>query len=77
MVPLVISSSSMVLVNGFTIERGWEITRLDWNTGKNRTRIEFGHTNRGNGAYAILQLLENGDLLFNSVIGPYRIPLIK
>jgi hypothetical protein len=77
MVPLVTSASNMVLVNGYTEERGWEITGLDWNTGKNRTRIEFGHTNRGNGAYAILQLLENGDLLFNSVIGPYRIPLKK
>ena len=75
MVPLVTSGSNMVLVNGYTKERGWEITGLDWNTGKNRTRIEFGQTNRGNGAYAILQLLENGDLLFNSVIGPYRIPL--
>ncbi len=75
MVPLVSSVSNMVLVNGYTAERGWEITGLDWNTGKNRTRIEFGQTNRGNGAYAILQLLENGDLLFNSVIGPYRIPL--
>jgi hypothetical protein len=64
-----------VLVNGYTKERGWEITGLDWSTGKNRTRVEFGQTNRGNGAYAILQLLENGDLLFNSVIGPYRIPL--
>jgi len=77
MVPLVTSGSNMVLVNGYTTERGWEITGLDWNTGKNRTRIEFGQTNRGNGAYAILQLLENGDLLFNSVIGPYRIPLKK
>lgn len=75
MVPLVTSGSNMVLVNGYTAEKGWEITGLDWNTGKNRTRIEFGHTNRGNGAYAILQLLENGDLLFNSVIGPYRVPL--
>lgn len=77
MVPLVTSGSNMVLVNGYTAERGWEITGLDWSTGKNRTRIEFGQTNRGNGAYAILQLLENGDLLFNSVIGPYRIPLKK
>ena len=77
MVPLVTSGSNMVLVNGYTAERGWEITGLDWNTGKNRTRVEFGHTNRGNGAYAILQLLENGDLLFNSVIGPYRISLKK
>lgn len=75
MVPLVTSGSNMVLVNGYTAEKGWEITGLDWNTGKNRTRVEFGHTNRGNGAYAILQLLENGDLLFNSVIGPYRLPL--
>lgn len=77
MVPLVTSGSNMVLVNGYTAEKGWEITGLDWNTGKNRTRVEFGQTNRGNGAYAILQLLENGDLLFNSVIGPYRIPLKK
>lgn len=75
MVPLVTSGSNMVLVNGYTKERGWEITGLDWNNGKTRTRVEFGHTNRGNGAYAILQLLENGDILFNSVIGPYRIPL--
>jgi len=77
MVPLVTSGSNMVLVNGYTAERGWEITGLDWNTGKNRTRVEFGKTNRGNGAYAILQLFENGDLLFNSVIGPYRITLKK
>lgn len=77
MVPLVTSGSNMVLVNGYTTEKGWEITGLDWSTGKNRTRVEFGQTNRGNGAYAILQLLENGDLLFNSVIGPYRVPLKK
>jgi hypothetical protein len=75
MVPLVTSGSNMVLVNGYTSERGWEITGLDWNTGKDRLRILFGQTNRGNGAYAILQLLKDGDLLFNSVIGPYRIPL--
>lgn len=77
MVPLVTSGSDLVLVNGYTKEKGWEVTGLDWKTGKNRLRVEFGHSNRGNGAYAILQLLENGDLLFNSVIGPYRIPLKK
>ncbi len=75
MVPLVTSGSDMVLVNGYTPERGWEVTGLDWNTGKDRLRIKYGQTNRGNGAYAILQLLDDGDLLFNSVIGPYRIPL--
>ena len=75
MVPLVTSGSNMVLVNGYTKENGWEVTGLDWNTGKNRFRVNFGQSNRGNGAYAILQLFENGDLLFNSVIGPYRIKL--
>ena len=29
----------------------------------------------GNGAYAILQYFPNGDLLFNSVAGPFRAPL--
>ncbi|MGL5980709.1 MAG: hypothetical protein ACRCZY_07540 [Phocaeicola sp.] len=75
MVPLVSSESNVVLVNGYTKERGWEVTGLDWATGADRLRVEFGQSNRGNGAYAILQSLENGDLLFNSVIGPYRIPL--
>lgn len=74
-VPLVTRGSNMVMVNGYTAEKGWEVPGLDWNSGKDRMRIEFGNTNRGNGVYAILQLLGNGDLLFNSVIGPYRIPL--
>ena len=29
----------------------------------------------GNGAYAIIQYLEDGDLLFNSVGGPFRVKL--
>lgn len=74
-VPLVTSRSNMVLVNEYTDQRGWEITELDWNTCKNRIRIEFGHTNRGNGVYGILQFFENGKFMFNSVIGQYRIQL--
>ena len=35
-------------------------------------RTIFGYDNFGNGAYAILQFMENGDLLFNSVGGPFR-----
>ncbi|NIF07444.1 hypothetical protein F3J23_18650 [Chryseobacterium sp. Tr-659] len=76
MVPVVTSGSNIVLINGYTKEKGWQVTGLDWNTGKDRLHVNFGFTNRGNGAYANLQLLE-GDLLFNSVIGPYRIPLRK
>jgi len=32
----------------------------------------FGQDNLGNGAYAIIQFAPNGDLLFNSVGGPFR-----
>ena len=49
---------------------GWEVTGLDWTTGKTVFRTIFGQDNKGNGAYAILQFIENGDLLYNSVIGP-------
>jgi hypothetical protein len=75
MVPLASSGANAVFVNGYSKTDGWEVTGLDWDTGKTVSRTIFGHNNKGNGAYAILQFLENGDMLFNSVIGPYRIPL--
>jgi hypothetical protein len=75
MVPLASSGANAVFVNGFSKADGWEVTGLDWATGKTVSRTIFGHNNKGNGAYAILQFLENGDMLFNSVIGPFRIPL--
>ncbi|MFN6121012.1 MAG: hypothetical protein ACK5CE_15450 [Actinomycetes bacterium] len=75
MVPLASSGAGAVFVNGYSAEDGWEVTGLDWETGKTVSRTIFGHDNKGNGTYAILQFLEDGDMLFNSVIGPYRIPL--
>ncbi|MFZ4434392.1 MAG: hypothetical protein ACOYOQ_14465, partial [Microthrixaceae bacterium] len=75
MVPLASSGAGAVFVNGYSAEDGWEVTGLDWETGTTVSRTIFGHDNRGNGTYAILQFLENGDMLFNSVIGPYRVPL--
>ena len=76
-VPAASASSGIVIVNGYTKKQGWEITGLDWSTGKNVTRVLFGHDTRGNGAYSILQFLEGDELLFNSIGGPYRIPLGK
>lgn len=73
MIPSVSTASEMVFVNGYSTADGWEVTGLDWNTGATMHRIIFGDTNRGNGAYAIIQYFENGDLLFNSVSGPYRV----
>lgn len=75
MIPAVSTASEMVFVNGWYDDRGWEITGLDWTTGATRHQVKLGKSNRGNGAYAILQYFPNGDLLFNSVAGPFRATL--
>ncbi len=75
MIPSVSTASEMVFVNGYSAADGWEVTGLNWNTGATMHRVIFGDTNRGNGAYAIIQYFDNGDLLFNSVSGPYRVKL--
>ena len=75
MIPAVSTVSDMVFVNGWYDNAGWKITGLDWATGKTRHQVNLGKSNRGNGAYAILQYFPNGDLLFNSVAGPFRAPL--
>ena len=73
MVPIHSQASKMALVNGYGDKDGWEVTGLDWGTGKTIHRAIFGDVNFGNGAYAILQFLEGGDLLFNSIVGPIRV----
>lgn len=75
MIPSVSTASEMVFVNGYSKTDGWEVTGLDWHTGATRHRVLLGHSNRGNGAYAIIQYMPDGDLLFNSVCGPFRVRL--
>lgn len=75
MVPTKSAPSGIVLVNGYTPADGWEVTGMDWNTGQTVHRTIFGQDNLGNGAYAIIQLFADGDLLFNSIGGPIRVPL--
>lgn len=77
MVPVVSIPSNIVLMNGYTKERGWEITGLDWDSGKVVHQTLFGQTNYGNGAYAIIQLLPDNNMIFNSIAGPYRINYSK
>ncbi len=72
MIPSVSIPSEMVFVNGYDNE-GWVITGMDWKTGETRQRVSFGKNNRGNGAYAVIQYLSDGSLLFNSVAGPFRV----
>lgn len=73
MVPIHSQSSNMALINGYQLPDGWEVLGLNWNTGKTVHQTIFGNTNFGNGAYAILQYLDNDDLVFNSISGPVRI----
>jgi hypothetical protein len=77
MVPSVSSASNLVFVNGYYLKTGWEVTGMDWNTGETVHRVSFGQSNLGNGAYAIIQYLSNGDLVFNSIGGPTRVALKK
>lgn len=75
MIPAISTSSGMVFVSGYSSADGWDVEGLDWNTGATIHRVVLGKSNRCNGAYAILQYLPNGDLLFNSVCGPFRVKL--
>jgi PKD repeat protein len=73
MIPVHSQSGTMALINGYREPDGWEVLGLDWNTGDTVHQTILGKENFGNGAYAILQYLDNGDLLFNSIAGPIRI----
>ena len=73
MVPSMSTGAGIVFVNGYTGKDGWEVTGLDWNTGQTVHRTIFGQDNLGNSAYAPVQFLPNGDMLFNSIGGPTRI----
>ena len=75
MIPAVSTSSEMVFVSGWNDATGWEVTGLDWHTGTTRHRTILGKDNRTNGAYAIIQFFDNGDLLYNSVSGPFRVEI--
>ncbi|CAJ1499043.1 hypothetical protein [[Mycobacterium] holstebronense] len=77
MVPAVSTTSGIVFLNGYTKTDGWEVTGLNWQTGETVHRTIFGQSNLGNGAYALIEGLPNGDLLFNSVGGPLRATIAK
>jgi len=74
MVPAASAGGNMALVGSWSREDGWGVTGLDWDSGETVHRTIFGTDNRGNGAYALVQALDTGELLFNSIGGPFRIP---
>jgi len=75
MVPAISSSSEIVLINTYDVDLGWQVVGLDWNSGDVLHQVNFGKTSYGNGAYALIEYFKNGDLLFNGIGGPMRVPL--
>ena len=73
MVPSMSLASDIAFVNGYDEKDGWVITGMDWDTGKTVHRTIFGKDNFGNGAYATIEFMSNGDLLFNSIAGRFRV----
>ena len=73
-VPVLSYASGMALVNTHG-DDGWEVTGVDWATGQTVHRTVFGNVTAGNGAYALVQFLADGDMIFTSVTGPVRVPL--
>jgi hypothetical protein len=76
-VPVVSVSSRVAAINTFGKQDGWEVTGIDWETGATVFRTVFGKVTAGNGAYALVQMLEGGDMIFTSVTGPVRVPLSR
>lgn len=58
---------------GMTTGQGWVVTGLNWSTGATQFQAVMGSGIAGNGYYSLLQFLSNGDLLFNSFVGPMRV----
>ncbi|MBL1077657.1 hypothetical protein JK358_24960 [Nocardia sp. 2] len=75
MVPGVSTTTGTVFVNGYYPADGWEVTGMDWHTGETVHRTIFGRTNRGNASYSQCEAFPNGDLLFNSISGPFRVKI--
>lgn len=75
------ATRSMIFVSGYSAQddalgtKGWRLSGLNWETGIEEITINLGMTNAGNGAYSIPQLLEGGQLVFNSIVGPRMIDL--
>ncbi|BAN27611.1 hypothetical protein [Caballeronia insecticola] len=58
---------------GMTTGQGWVVTGMNWNTGATQFQVVMGSSIVGNGFYGLIQFLPNGDLLFNSFVGPTRV----
>lgn len=52
---------------------GWNVTGLDFDSGKTETRMVLGRSQQFNGAWGVLQLLPDGDVFIPGITGPVRV----
>ncbi len=71
-VPMISAGSNQVYVNRFA-DGAWEITGLDWDTGAVATRLILGDSQAYNGAYSLIQVMYDGDIVIGGLTGHYRI----
>lgn len=71
-VPMVSAGSNQAYFNRY-VEGAWEITGVDWDTGEVKTRLILGDSQAFNGAYSLIQLLPNGDLVYGGLTGYLKI----
>jgi hypothetical protein len=75
MAPALSAKSATVLVQGYSGKDGWEMTGMDWSTGRTVHRTLLGQGPLGNGGFGAIQFLGDDDLLFDSLGGPTRVQL--
>lgn len=76
MIPAISSASNTVYTSGyFRGDGGWKVVGMNWQTGATVHNTIFGDNICGNGIYAQMEFMPNGDLLMNSILGPTRVQL--
>ena len=76
MIPAISSATNTVYTNGyFRGNGGWKVVGMDWNSGVTVHTTTFGDNICGNGVYAQIEFMPDGDLLMNSILGPTRVQL--
>ncbi len=71
-IPVLSTTSRQAYVMSWD-QRGWNITGLDFDSGKTETQMTLGRSQQFNGAWGILQLLPNGDVFIPGIAGPVRV----
>lgn len=73
-VPMISQGSNQVYVNGF-VDGRWEVTGVDLDSGKAVTHVRLGKGQEYNGAYSVISMLSDGDLVLGGLLGTIRINL--